>query len=310
MKILYFLSIALLASCSAMARPPFAASSSAGVVRAYSTAEAQRISDILLDLAPEVAQALQLEVEAFSPLEVWMEPSVGEDRFYGTATSARIQIEYEEWLLERHVLAHEIAHCYTFRDVRRRWASFPLMFQEGAAELAALQAVPESAMYRIRDLREALAGAAVHEDLAHLCTYSHGNWEALGRDSDAYYGLCLVLASRIGLEELAAICKKSGESKREWLSPRWLIQRTGLEGTGPQEWVAAMDETFGKPNLVPGHYSHWLIATYDLDRNVVSRRIVEGPTMPIVPQPILKGPGGFATVRPAFPESAGKSGDN
>ena len=258
-----------------------------GVVRAASQDEARVLDAHLTALGPALAAHVP-GARLPEELEVWVqdEPHLYHGVLESNAEAEGLYAPFHERiLLSRHavdierVLAHELTHA----ALDKSWSPLCGTLEEGLCDIVATALVPDQAA-RLRAGRlssAALACGGLHLRLDVRDNRArHGvrlGWSATlrltseGQTPDdpldtfrvraglsssrlkasvkrGYYGLAFLVADRIGLQELHALC---GRARAEGLSrlPRgWLLDAAALD-EDPETWRAAASSALGEAEL-------------------------------------------------------------
>jgi hypothetical protein len=282
------LRIAPLLLCACLASPPgITVDSAAGLVRAASQGEAQRISSHLCDLYPALLEHLP-GARPPGDLEVWMQD---EPHLYHSVLESNADAEglyapdHHRILLSRNVsdlervLAHELGHS----ALDKSWAPLCGTLEEGLCDVLASQLVPSQAP-RLRAGRLSSAALAcgglrlglevrdtrprqgaklgwsacilltseeeVPEDPLDMFRVRAGlSSTRVGTSvKRGYYGLAFLVAERIGLEELHALCTRAKAEGFSRIPRGWLLLAADLE-EDTDSWRKAAAAGLGQTEL-------------------------------------------------------------
>lgn len=210
--------------------PPVVVHTTEGDVRAYTQADAQRIADLLVELAPKV-RAVLVEVRA-EPAEV-----VALDRDLGLGTACN----YDKQILlspasresERLCLAHELVHW----QIDGVWRELPHTAQEGLADRIAFDLCPDDQVSRGLQFLFVLNRSAVRDPIEAL-SLSEREWSDL-RDKerkDSLYTIGFFVVSRIGIEPLRTLCAEAKADGLRKIPARTLLANARLSATDVRDW--------------------------------------------------------------------------
>ena len=280
------LTLALPLGCLAPA-PNSQVETAVGTVRADSTNEASRVSELLLRLRPELMEILPGAREV-SDLEVWIQDRPSLYAVPGKATSdaeglwaeshSRILLARGADHLER-TLAHELVHAHLGED----WATLPGTLEEGLCDQLSSQLAPDGAA-RLRagrlssaalicggmqlelklknkrnasewSARIALSGSKAEDNPQHGVFKLAAGLSSTRLEPSAkrgYYGLAFLLVDRIvrhrGVRGLHALCLKARDQGFGHIPRPWLLEAAQLSDE-TEAWRQAALEALGRDEL-------------------------------------------------------------
>jgi hypothetical protein len=211
--------------------PPVVVRNAQGEVRASTEADAQRVALLLEELAPKVRAMLGETRDERPRLFVLDEL----DERFGPAcnTAGVILMGPDSRKDERFTLAHELVHW----QASGAWKALPPVMQEGLADQVAIEVVPESGpstaveyVYKLSTGRRRDPILAMQVTAREFSDMPHDD------DRSGLYAIGFVIASRIGIRELYALCLKSELEGHEQVPAYWLLARARLPSTDIGEW--------------------------------------------------------------------------
>jgi hypothetical protein len=276
----------VLASC-ATAPPRVSSEHASGLVRAESSAQAERFADLVAEIQPQVVEAVPGAVDRQT--EVWVQrrlrhrtgaPApenvkgftlIGRDHRRGRI-HLRQDTEHPEWFL-----AHELVHALLGPE----WRPLPGVLEEGLCDAVAAELNPAIAP-RIRALRAIEASIYFgrmrlvlrHEDprsprelevwfhydrgpvdapVAELLAYDTLKLkERFSRVPDALYGLGFVIATRIqergGLEVLHGLSREAQQLGKPVIPAEWILAAADM--VDPERHANAPYELIGRREFI------------------------------------------------------------
>jgi hypothetical protein len=210
--------------------PPVVVHTTEGDVRAYTQEDAQRIADLLVELAPKV-RAVLVEARA-EPAEV-----IVLDRDIGLGNACN----YDNQILmspaarksERLMLAHELVHW----QIDGVWRELPHTAQEGLADRIAFDLCPNEQVSRGLQFLFVLRCIAVRDPIEAL-SVSEREWSDLHDEErkDSLYTIGFFVVTRIGIEPLRALCAEAKADGLRQVPARTLLANARLSAADVRDW--------------------------------------------------------------------------
>lgn len=246
MRAVIALGLLLLASCasSAFDHAPMTCETGSGTVRGYAADDVAEVGRLVRDLSPQVRELLRPQcpepvrvVVMRSSVDPFAKAYTQEFVRDGRTVERVIVVGSESPHLRGFMVAHELVHWYADAV----WNRLPLALEEGLADLIAsqLDAIGrEAKLYDLAQVPEATSFSEIESALR----VSRESWASLTPDErNRSYWVGSILARRIGIEGLRALCEQAAADGSPIVSAERVLTRAGL-GTDLRVWNAARHE--------------------------------------------------------------------